>query len=321
MSKVVALEIASNAIRAAEVSGYKGKKPKLLRTGEIKLEVDVAGESQVHDGEALAEALRQLWIQSKFSTRNAGLIVSGRRFIVRPHTTGQSSIETLRKILPFEAPNAFPDQVSDLLFDFYPTHSVDTKAGVKTDGLVISSPSEPISELAFALNRAKLNLEFVDFTPLAVTRWIKNNRPEQNYALVNIREESTDIALVEGGMPRTVRVLSKGLNSKRRRLGATGADHSPLLRRDVLGENGVKVLVQDIGLTISTQSGDIAGELECIFTSGPRAEDPELRSIIAEQFGIPVIPLYIESISQDENEELNLKPSFDEFVAMTGAMR
>jgi Tfp pilus assembly PilM family ATPase len=321
MSKVVALEIAANAIRAAEVSGYKTKKPKLLRTGELRLQEGIAGESQVIESEALSDALKSLWLQSKFTTRSVGLLVSGRRFIVRPHTTGQSSMEVLRKILPYEAPNAFPDQVSDLLFDFYPTHTVSTKAGTKTDGLVISSPSEPISELAFALNRAKLDLEFVDFTPLAVTRWIRNNRSEQNYALVNIREESTDIVVVDAGMPRTVRVLSKGLNSKRRRLGLTGIDHSPLLRRDVLGENGVKVLVQDIGLTVTTQSEEISGELECIFTSGPRAEDPELRASISEQFGIPVIPLYIDSIPQDEDEELNRKPSFDDFVAMTGGMR
>jgi len=321
MSKIVALEIASHAIRAAEVSGYTSKKPKLLRTGEVRLEEGVAGESQVHESEALVEALKRLWSEAKFSTRSVGLIVSGRRFIVRPHTTGQTSMKVLRKILPFEAPNALPEQVSDILFDFYPTHKSESRNGTKTDGLVISSPSEPISEIAFALKRAKLDLEYVDFTPVAITRWIKRNRSEQNYALVNIREDSTDIALVEESMPRTIRVVSKGLSSKRRRLGLTGQEGSPLLRRDVLGENGIKVLVQDIGLTVSTQSDEIAGELECIFTSGPRANDPELLAMLNERFGIPIIPLFIDTISQDEDEELNLKPSFDEFVAMTGGMR
>lgn len=321
MSKVVALEIASHAIRAAEVSGYTSKLPKLLRTGEVRLEEGVASESQVHEPDAFVAALNRLWNEAKFSTRAVGLIVSGRRFIVRPHTTGQASLETLRKVLPYEAPNAFPEQVSDILFDFYPTHSVPTRAGSKTDGLVISSPSQPISELAFALKRAKLDLEYVDFTPVAITRWLNRNRPEKNYALINIREDSTDIAVVEGGMPRTIRVLSKGLSSKRRRLGLNHSEGSPLLRRDVMGESGIKVLVQDIGLTVRTQSEEITEELECIFTSGPRAEDPELRSILGELFGIPVVPLYIESIPQDEDEELNLKPSFDEFVAMTGGMR
>lgn len=321
MSKVVALEIAPHAIRAAEVAGYGSKKPKLLRVGEIQLEENVAGESVVHDSDALVEALNQLWKDSNFTTRSAGLILSSRRFIVRPHTTAQSSMDVLRKVLPFEAPNAFPEQVSDIIFDFYPTHEHMTKAGLRTDGLVISSPSEPISELAFTLSKAKLNLEYVEFAPVAITRWIKRNRSEKNYALVNIREESTDIAVVDNGMPRMIRVLSKGLSSKRRKLGRTGPESSPLLRRDVLGENGVKVLVQDIGLTVRTQAEEIAGDLECIFTSGPRAEDPELRAIIGELFNLPVVPLFIESIPQDEDVELNLKPSFDEFVAMTGGMR
>lgn len=321
MSKVVALEIAPQAIRAAEIGGYRSKKPKLLRTGEIALESGVAGESVVHNSEALAAALERLWRESKFSTKSTALVVSGRRFIVRPHTTTQTSLEVLRKVLPFEAPQAFPDQSSEMLFDFYPTHRQEGRAGNRTDGLVISSPSELISELAFTVKRAKLELEYVEFTPVAVTRWIMRNRTEQNYALVNIRDESTDIAVVEDGMPRMIRILSKGLSLERRKLRRQEATNSPLLRRDVLGENGVKVLVQDIGLTIRTQAEEIAGDLECIFTSGPRAEDPELRAIIGELFGLPVIPLFIESLSEVEDAERNLKPSFDEFVAMTGGMR
>lgn len=317
MSKIVALEITPQAIRAAEVAGYKSKKPKLIRTGEIKLEEEVAGESSVIDVELLAAALKQLWAESKFSTKSVGLIVSGRRFIVRPHTTSHTSPEALRRILPFEAPGAFPDQdIRDLLYDFYPTYST----GGRTDGLVVSSPSEPISELALALSRAKLELEYVDFAPLAVTRWLYRNREEENYALVNIRDESTDIAVVEYAMPKMIRVVSKGLNSSRRRLHRKGSP-GELLRRDVLVEGGIRVLVQDIGMTIRSQTQEGDNELECIFLSGPRAEEPELIAMLKENFGIPVIPISIESPPLEEDHENNLKPSLDGFVAMCGGMR
>lgn len=321
MSKVVALEIAPGAIRAAEVNGYRTKKPKLLRTGELRIEEGIAGESIIHEPDQFVAALKDMWQEFKFSTKSVGLVVSGRRFIVRPHTTAQTSLEVLRKILLYDAPDALPDNADELLYDFYPTHAHETRAGLKTDGLVISSPAEPINDLAYAIKKARLELEYVEFTPVAITRWIRRNRPEQNYALVNIRDESTDIAVVEGGMPRMVRILSKGLSSRRRKLGRRGIAPSPLLRRDVLGENGVKVLVEDIGLTVRTQAAGISADLECIFTTGPRAEDPELRSIIGENFNLPVIPLFIEDIPQDEDVERNMKPSFDEFVAMTGAMR
>ncbi len=329
MSKVVALEIAPQAIRAAEVAGYRTKKPKLLRVGEIKLEEGVAAESMVQDGQLVSEALKQLWKESKFSTRSAALVVSGRRFIVRNHTTGHTNLSVLKRVLHLEAPNAFPDQNAEILFDFYPTHGVETKAGMKTEGLVISSPSEPISELAFAVNRAGLDLEYVDFAPLAITRWILRNRPEQRYAVVNIREESTDIAVADGGMPRMVRVLSKGMSSQRRRFESVttessqsrGLSASPLLRRDVLGENAVKLLVQDISLTVNTQAADIEGGLECIFTTGPRAADPELQAVIGDIFNIPVVPLSISSIPLEDDEENNRMPSFDNFVAMAGGMR
>lgn len=329
MSKVVALEITPQAVRAAEVTGYKTKKPKLLRVGEVKLEEGIAGESLAQDGVELSEALKELWKESKFSTKSAALIVSGRRFIVRQHTTGHTNLAVLKRVLHLEAPNAFPDQNTEILFDFYPTHEVETKAGTKTEGLVISSPSEPISELAFSVQRAGLNLEYVEFAPLAITRWILRNRPEQRYAVVNIREESTDIAVAEGGMPRMIRVLSKGMSSQRRRFESVAAEGgqsrglsaSPLLRRDVLGENAVKILVQDISLTINTQAADIDGDLECIFTTGPRAADPELQAVIGDIFNIPVVPLSISSIPLEDDEENNRMPSFDNFVAMAGGMR
>jgi len=323
MSKVVALEVAPQALRAAEVSGYKGKNPRLLRTGELKLneELQVAGDSAVYNPEAFGEALQQLWIDSGFSTRTVALLLSGKRFIVRPHLTSQTSMSNLRKVLRFEAAGAFPEQSEELLFDFYPTHAYEDRAGTQTEGLVISTPAEPVLDLAMALKGAKLDLEYVDFTPLAVTRWIRRNRPEQNYALVNIRDESTDITVVEDGMPRMIRVVPKGLSTARRRLDRGENQSSPLLRRDILGENGVRVLVQEIGLTVTTQSDEIASDLECIFTSGPRAADPELRAVIGELFNLPVEPLFIESLVGHEDLENNRIPSFDDFVAMTGGIR
>jgi len=323
MSKIVAMEISPQAIRAAEVAGYKGKNPKLLRTGEFRFdeELQIAGDSAVYDFAEFDSALKQLWVNSGFTTKRVSLLVSGKRFIVRPHLTTQVSMDVLRKVLPYEAAGAFPEQSEELLYDFYPTHSFEDRAGTQTEGLVVTTPAEPISEIAMAFKRAKLELEYVDFTPLAVTRWIRNNRPEQNYALVNIRDESTDIAVVEHGMPRTIRVVPKGLNSSRRKFDREEGDSSPLLRRDLLGENAVRVLVQDIGLTVTTQADEIASELECVFTSGPRAADSELRAVIGELFDLPVEPLFIESTNEPENRELNLIPSFDEFVAMAGGMR
>jgi len=324
MSKVVALEIAPQAIRAAEVSGYKGRNPKLLKTGELKLneELQVAGDSAVHKPEEFTEALQHLWAESGFTTRSVALLLSGKRFIVRPHLTMQTSMSVLRRVLPFEAAGSFPEQSEELLYDFYPTHAYEDRAGTQTEGLVISTPAEPITELAMVLKNAKLELEYVDFTPLAVTRWIRRNRPEQNYALVNIRDESTDITVVEQGMPRLIRVVPKGLSTARRRIDkGDNSEGSPLLRRDVLGENGVRILVQEIGLTVNTQSDSIASELECIFTSGPRAADPELRAVIGDLFDLPVEPLFIDSLVGHEDFENNRIPSFDDFVAMTGGMR
>ena len=321
MSKVVALEITPQAIRAAEISGHKSKKPKLLRVGEVKLEDGITGESSVIDIAKFADSLKTLWAKSKFTTKTVGVVISGRRFIVRPHTTGHTSLDILRNVLPYEAPGAFPEQVSNLLFDFYPTHEVATKAGIRTEGLVISSPSDSINEIALGLDRAKLDLEYVEFAPLAVSRWVRNNLEGENYVIVNIRDESTDIVLVERGMPRMIRVVSKGLSPNRRKFrGETDEEH--LLRRDVIGDSGIKILVQDIGMTIQSQMDEGISSIECIYISGPRAEDSSLIAMLEENFEVPAKPLAITTIDEtDEYEENNIQPRLDAFVAMCGGMR
>lgn len=336
MSKIVALEVSPQAIRGTEVSGFLSKKPKILRVGEIKLEENVAGESLVINDEAFVAALKELWSTAKFSTKAVALVVGGRRFIVRSHSTTHNSMQTVRSTLAYEGQQALPEQSESLIYDFYPTHEVETKVGTKTEGLVVSTPAEPINRIVMGLKQAKFELEYVDFAPLAVTRWILRNRPEKTYALVNIREESTDIAIAEDAMPRMIRVVSKGLNNKRRPVRETPVE-SQLLRRDVLGDQGVNLLMQDISLTIRTQSDSVDEELECIFTSGPRADDSELIKRMEEIFGIPVIPLAIEEpiinpkqaadkLSTDNEEGVEVNKAvdssiFNNFVTMTGGMR
>lgn len=325
MSKLVALEVMPTVIRAAEISGYNTKKAKLIRTGEVTLERDVAGESSVIDRNEFITALKKLWSESKFSTKQVGLVISGRRFLVRPHVTSSPSMAVLRNMLLVEASESLPGQTDDLLYDFYPTHKLDTKFGERTSGLVISHPSESIVELAFAIQGAKLQLEFVDFAPVAITRWIQANRKERNYALVNIRDYSTDVAVVENGMPRMIRVLSKGLDPKRRIIGAS-LDSEPENRSPFAGgeiqavDNSIKLLVQDINLTIRNQQ-ETDAKIECVFTSGPRAEDAELRALLEDRFDVPVIPLQIEADFEGKTMSGDRKPSIDEFVAMCGGMR
>lgn len=321
MSKIVSLEITSHAIRATEIKGYNTKKAKFIKFGEVKLEPGVARESQVIDGERFTEALKDLWSTFKFSTREVGLIVGGSRFTVRPHVTSSRTLDAVRNMLPIEGTGALAGQNPETLtYDFLPVRTFEDKTGEKTEGLVVSSPSEPLTELIFHLGRANLALEYVEFAPFAVVRWIKNNLEEKNAVLVNVRDESTDISIIRNGVPQMVRVVAKGLDTSKRKLKEMSRYERMLLLANP-SEAEATMLAQDVEMSIKAQPSALTHELQEVYVSGARAKDEELLALLTEKLELPITSLRVDSIEEAHDEENNMEPTFDAFVPMAGGMR
>lgn len=323
MNSIVALEISSDAIRAAEISGPNSKNPKLKKIAEIELPPETTGESCVYESEAFVTILKEFWLTEKFSTKNVVLVVGGRRFIIRSHETTHTSLKALRNLIKFEASDVITDQTPNPIIDFYPTSQIDTKAGVKTTGLVISTPAEPIEELVNAITLAGLSIEYVDFAPMAIARYIRNNHAsEDDYALVNIRENSTDILIGKNNIPQMIRVAPKGLDTKRGRRGKHMVEETSITSFNGGGfqESPIRTLVREISMTLSLQVDDYGAELKKLYIAGPRSTDPDLVELLQDELNIDVIALttegLVETLSEDDSES-----SSAEFVAMCAGMR
>lgn len=323
MKSIVSIEIGRESIKAAEISGPESKNPKVVKIGEMELPPGIAGESLVHEKDRFTKILVELWKQEKFSTKRVALVVSGRRFMARELETAHTSMKDFYNVMEYEVNNVVPDQMKDPVVDFYPMYHKKEADVVKTVGLVIATPSEPIEDIVDCINDAKLELMFVDFAPMAIARFLKNNIQNENqssgYALANIREYSTDILVAKDNVPRIIRVAGAGLTPPTRKkgrhmkeepvnsLGVDGAERSPL-----------ETLAREIRITVNSPTENLEVDIDTLYVTGSRT-DSETMENLSSLTNMKVIPLNVDMVNHKDglNEEL----TSSDFVAVCAGMR
>lgn len=324
MKKLVAIEVSREAIRAAEIANPMSKNPKVVKIGEIDLPPGVAGESQVVEIDTFVSSLKELWEKEKFSTKSVALVVSGRRFIIREHETTHTNMKQLRSVMSFELANVVPEQMTNPIIDFYPMRHNETKTGIRTTGLVIATPADPIETLIGALIRAELKIEFVDYAPMAVSRFIRNfmkhDEDHDTYALANVRELSTDILIAENNVPKMIRVAPAGLPPKARKRGRrvreedTGLDSSI----SVSEQSPIEQLANEINKTIELQNRELGLTINKLYVTGSRS-DKETMEELQKLVKADIIPLSAGSALH--NDSINHEFSASDFVAVCAGMR
>lgn len=323
MKSIVSIEIGRDSIKAAEIAGPDSKNPKVVKIGEMPLPAGVAGESLIHESAKFTVALEELWKQEKFSTRRVVLAVSGRRFMVRELETAHVSMKDFYNVMKYEVSTVIPDQMKDPVVDFFPMYNKKELDGIKTVGLVVATPSEPIEGIIECINQAKLELMFVEFAPMSIARYIRNNiesKEGSGYALANIREYSTDILIAKDNIPRMIRVAADGLTPSTRKKGRHMKDELPVsLGMDDLSEKTpVEAMARSIKITVNSQLENLGIDIDTLYITGSRTDDETMKAI-SDLTNMQVIPLSIDMVNHKEGLDEELTSS--DFVAVCAGMR
>lgn len=323
MKSIVSIEIGSESIKAAEISGPNSKNPKVVKIGELELPPGVAGESLVHEKKLFTELLGELWKKEKFSTKRVVLVVSGRRFMVRELETSHTTMKDFYNVMNYEVSSVVPEQMKDPVVDFYPMYHRKDGEGIKTVGLVIATPSEPIEDIIDCINNAKLELMFVDFAPMAIARFLRNNATEEyhhaNYALANIREYSTDILIAKDNIPRMIRVAAAGLTPLTKKKGRhMKVDLPNSLGLDTTGKSPVEDLAREIRITVNSQLDSLGIDINTLYVTGSRTDEETMKSL-SELTNMPVVLLNTDMVNHKEGLDEELTST--DFVAVCAGMR
>jgi type IV pilus assembly protein PilM len=209
---VVGLDIGTSGVRAAELTLGKSATT-LERFGQVALPPGSVRDGEVVDTDAVAQALKQLWTQAKFSSRKVVVGVANQKVVVRQVDLPWLPDE-LRKSLAFQVQDYIPMPVEQAILDFHPLEEIANDSGGRMlRVLLVAAARDMVDSALVAVEQAGLQPTMVDLTSFAVLRSLYSQSALGSVdaeALVDVGASVTNIVVHQGGVPRFVRILLMG---------------------------------------------------------------------------------------------------------------
>jgi len=211
---LVGLDIGSSGVRAAEfVPGRR--RPTLRRFAQLPLPSGVVRAGVVADGEALTEALKELWSQGKFGSRNVALGVANAGVLVRQLDLDWMPPADFRKALRYQVQDVLPFSVDEANLDH---HLLDELDVVSEDGtprrvariLLVAASRDMVDSFVDAARRARLRIQTVDLLPFALLRArtpMLADGSGVTEAIVDVGSDVVSVVVHTAGVPRYVRMI------------------------------------------------------------------------------------------------------------------
>jgi len=210
---VVGLDIGTSGVRAAELSSGKGPMT-LERFGQVALPNGAVRDGEVIDSDAVAAAIKQLWVQAKFGSKRVVVGVANQKVVVRQVDLPWLPVNELRKSLQFQVQDFIPMPVDQAILDFHPLEEFTNDAGARMlRVLLVAASRDMVGSAVESVEKAGLEPAMVDLTSFAVLRSLVGGSgmgSVEAEALVDIGASVTNIVVHQGGVPRFVRILLMG---------------------------------------------------------------------------------------------------------------
>lgn len=278
-STFIGLTIEPGRIAAARVS-VNGS-IRIEDGGVGVLEPGIVRDGEVADGEALAEALRDLWRDHAHLGKRVRIGVANARIVVRTlYLPPITDAEQLATAVRFQAAEAIPMPLADALLDYHAVGIVDTPDGPRQRVILVAARRDMIGDVLEAVRAAGLKPAAIDLSAFGMVRALQRQRrdgdgPELFVAIGGL----TNLAISDRGICAFTRVAGGGLES----LAAELAE-----RRELTAEQA-RAWIQRVGLAAEIEQIDgdaaIAADAREVLTSGVRRIATEIRASLDFQQG------------------------------------
>jgi type IV pilus assembly protein PilM len=209
---LVGLDIGRRSMRAVEVENADRPKPTVVRVHEVDIPDGAVSNGEVTDVDTVASAVRTLWSEGGFKSKNVVLGIGNQRVIARDLTMPKlPSLQHIREALPFQVQDLLPVPVGEALLDFYPISEGEGANGPIVNGLLIAAVKESVMGNVSAVRKAGLTPVGVDLIAFALSRaLIRESLIGPTLAIVDIGSSTTQIVVTSGGVPQFVRMIPAG---------------------------------------------------------------------------------------------------------------
>jgi type IV pilus assembly protein PilM len=311
----VGLDVGSGFVKLVEVD-HSGGQPEVARVAMRPLPIDAIVEEEIMDYGLVSDALKALFGDMNLKGRRVVTSVGGHDVIIKKIEMDRMKEADAREVIRWEAEQHVPFDIKSVELDFQILNPHDQ--GLRMEVLLVAAKRELVENRLSLLAEAGLNPAVIDVHAFALHNAFEHNYPGAMsgiVALVNIGHETTNVNILEDGVPILTRDIPFGSRKLREELqrerGLTaeqaedvvqGRERLPELRGYVDGSaDEVAVGIERASAVLMTrQSGDGIGR---IFLSG----------------GGSRIPAMVQALGQRMNVETQLVNPFERVPVQPGA--
>ena len=294
----VGLDIGSGFVKVAVVD-HSGSEPLVERLIVRPLSADAIVEGEIMDPGLVAQTVDTVFDEEGVSQRDVVVSVGGRDVIIKPIQMDRMKKSDAREVIRWEAEQHVPFDMDDVQLDFEITDP--EGEGLQMGVLLVAAKRELVENKVALLGEANLNPRIIDVDAFALHNALEVNYPEAMKglcSLVSIGHETTNVNILEDGVPVLTRDLSFGtrrlsLDLQRER-GMLADEAEAVLRGDSTDERLRSFLYersQEVGrgierATAFLETQEVGASLGRLFLCGGGVRVPGLAEALAERLGV-----------------------------------
>lgn len=297
----VGLDIGSGLIKLCEISHASGE-PTLTKVAFTTVSDDAIVEGEIIDAGVVADAIRELFASNGIKAKDAVIAVGGRDVIIKKISMDRMSQDDAREVIRWEAEQHVPFDMENVELDF---QILDPDGeGLQMMVLLVAAKRALVEGRIGLLTDAGLDAKIIDVDAFALHNAFEMNHPDELggiVGLVNIGHETTNINILEEGVPVLTRDMplgtrrlhedlqrERGLSIEEAERMTRGGERNELLdpfvaqRGDELA-TGIERAAAF--LQSSTRGG---GSITRLFLVGGGARVPGLSKVLSDRLRVPV---------------------------------
>jgi type IV pilus assembly protein PilM len=306
---VVGLDIGSSAVKAVELKAA-GKGFKVLAFASEPIPPDSIVDGAIIDGAAVSDAIRRLFENKAFKTKEVAASLSGNAVIVKKINLPVMTEAELAESIYWEAEQYIPFDIQDVNLDYQildPGTGPDSKGTM--DVLLVAAKKEKIADYTGVISQAGRTPVIVDVDAFALQNAYEANYgvdPQAVVVLLNAGASAININILSGDQSVFTRDVSLGGNAYTEAVqkelnlpfdsaeqlkkgeaveGMSFEDVKPVLH--AMTENVLLEIQKTFDFFKATASSD---RIDRILLSGGASRVDGFAEALAERFGAPVEP-------------------------------
>jgi type IV pilus assembly protein PilM len=297
----VGLDIGSGLIKLVAISHGSGE-PVLTKVALTSVVDDAIVEGEVMDTGIVADAIRGLMQSAGIKTKQVVIAVGGRDVIIKKIAMERVKETEARQLIRWEAEQHVPFDMENVELDF---QILDPEGeGLQMNVLLVAAKRELVENKMALLTQAGLQPSIIDVDAFALHNAFQLNHPDAMHGvvgLVNLGHETTNINIMEDGVPVLTRDLPLGTRRFRedlqRERGLSSEEADRLLqgfeRSEVL-EPFLETRGEELAVGIERAAAFLqsasrsAGGVARLYITGGGSRIPGLNRVLADRLRLPV---------------------------------